>query len=191
MGNFIYLGIPAYNLLEGIAPAYPSWAYPPGSDNPLDFLVTFESKRGQRVSFPWAELMMAGDDLQVTLAYSRVPLVPPSEKEKPGFSPPGEMLTGFRLIAPREPDTTRYLDDVVRVVFSKVPTPEGSFPERRKGLKCESVSVSCVADGRVRDAVWDGLAPVTVRNWVRVGHGRGFLGQETIKGHPPKGFSPA
>jgi hypothetical protein len=183
MGNFIYLGIPAYNLLEGIA-----LAYPPGSDNPLDFLVTFESRRGGKVHFPWAELMMAGDDLQVTLAYSRVPLVPPSEKEKPGFSPPGEMLTGFRLIAPREPDTTRYLDDVVRVVFSKVLTPQGAFPERRKGQKCESASVSCVADGRARDAVWDGLAPVTVRNWVRVGHGRGFLGQETIRGYPLKDF---
>lgn len=183
MGNFIYLGIPAYNLLEGIAPAYP-----PGSDNPLDFIVTFESKRREQVSFPWAELMMAGDDFQVTLAYSRIPLVPPSEKEKPGFTPPGEMLTGFRLIAPREPDTSRYLDDVVRVVFSKVPMPAGSFPERRKGQKCESLRIECITDGQSRDAVWEGLAPAIVRNWVRVGHGRGFLGQETIKGYPLKGF---
>lgn len=184
VGNFIYLGIPVYNLLEGIAPAYSS----EGSDNPLDFLVTFESGEDKQVHFSWGELMMPGDALSVTLAYSRVPLVPASVREKPDFSPPGEMLTGFRLIAPQEPDTTRYLDGVVRVIFSQVRMPSGLFPERRKGMKCESDRVVCVENGRVREPVGDGLVRSTTRNWVRVGHGRGFLGQETITGYPLREF---
>jgi hypothetical protein len=184
MGIFVYLGIPAYNILEGVAPAYASEA----SDNPLDFLVTFESGQGRRVHFSWGELMMPGDALPVTLAYSRVPVVPAKEREKPDFSPPGEMLKGFRLVVPGEPDSTRYLDDVVRIIFGRVSLPGGLLPERRKGMKCESSGVVCVAGDRVSEASWDGLELVTMKNWVRVGHGRGFLGQETISGYPLKEF---
>ncbi|NTV43606.1 MAG: hypothetical protein HGA63_09945 [Syntrophobacteraceae bacterium] len=183
-GIFVYLGIPVYNILEGVAPAYSSEA----SDNPLDFLVTFESGEGKQVHFSWGELMMPGDAMPVTLAYSRVPVLPAKEREKPDFSPPGEMLTGFRLIAPQEPDTTRYLDGVVRVIFRQVSMPPGLFPERRKGMKCESDRVVCVESGSLREPVWDGLVRSTTRNWVRVGHGRGFLGQETITGYPFREF---
>jgi len=178
-GIFIYLGIPVYNLLEGIAPAYAS----EDSDNPLDFLVTFESKDGRQVHFPWGELMMPGDALPVTLAYSRLPLVPAKERDQPDFLPPGEMLKGFRLIAPGERDTTRYLDDVVRIQFNRVRMAGDSLPERRKGEKCESSGVVCVDGSRVQEASWAGLEETTLQQWVRVGHGRGFLGQETISGY--------
>ena len=40
----------------------------------------------------------------------------------------------------------------------------------------------------MREPVWDGLIRSTTRNWVRVGHGRGFLGQETITGYPLREF---
>jgi hypothetical protein len=183
VGNFIYLGIPVFNILEGIAPAYAE-----GSDNPLDFLVTFESEAGERVHFPWAERLMAGDSLPVLLAYSRLPMVPPKEREKPDFSAPGEMLSGFRLVAPGEPDTSRYLDNVVRILFNQVRMPPGLFPERRKGMKCESDQIMCIENGVMREPNWDGLTRITAKDWVRVGHGRGFLGQETVSGYPLREF---
>ena len=106
--------------------------------------MTFESKNGKRVRFCWGELMLAGDAWPVTLAYSRVPVIPPVEKEKPGFKAPKEMLSGFRLIAPRDPDTGRYLEDVVRVTYGQVRLPVGLLPERKKRMKCESRDLVCV-----------------------------------------------
>jgi hypothetical protein len=98
------------------------------------------------------------------------------------------MLSGFRLIAPRDPDTGRYLDDVVRVTYGQVRLPVGLLPERKKGMKCESRDLVCVEDNRARDAVWEGLERVTIRNWPRVFHGRGFMGQETVSGHLLRDF---
>lgn len=182
-GDFIYLGLPVFHVLEGIAPAYPR-----GGDNPLDFLVTFEAADGRCVHFSYGELMMADDALPVTLAYSRVPLVPPKEKEKPDYRPPGEMLSGFRLIVPREPDTGRYLDQVTRVLYRQVRLPAGWFPERRKGERCVSDRLVCVEGGRATPAVTEGLETVAVPRWVRVGHGRGFLGLEQLEGYPLRAF---
>lgn len=178
-GIYVYLAIPVYNLLEGVAPACEA-----DSDNPLDFLVTFESVNGKDVHFPWAELMMAGDDLPVALAYSRVPVVGSSERQKEGYSPPAEMLSGFRLIAPRDFDTARYLDDVIRVRLRQVRIPAALIPKRQKGLKCVAKHLTCMAGERVWRAQIHGLRRESVESWVRVGHGRGFLGQEAIKGYP-------
>jgi hypothetical protein len=55
-------------------------------------------------------------------------------------------------------------------------------------MKCESDRVVCVENGQMHEPVWEGLARRTMRNWVRVGHGRGFLGQETISGYPFREF---
>lgn len=182
-GSFIYLAIPVFNILEGVAPEYDD-----GSDNPLDFLVTFESGSGQQVHFPWAELLMKNDSMPVSLAYSRVPMVPAKEREKDGFSPPGEMLTGFRLIAPSEPDTRSYLDGVSRIIFRKVRLPEGQVPERVKGMKCFSRGLVCMEEGYWKEAVWGGLIKAPAEDWVRVGHGRGFIGQVRIEGYRFRDF---
>ena len=67
LGAYAYIGIPVFNILEGIAPQKPKTAV---FNQPLDILVTFTSADGKSVAFTFNELIMADDSLPVTLAPS-------------------------------------------------------------------------------------------------------------------------
>ena len=185
LGAYIYTGIPLYHLLEGIAPQKP--------DNicfqrPVDLLVTFTSLSGKESSFSYGELIMADDRHPVSLAFHRKPLMPSKDPEtySKNFFP--ENVDGLRLICPRDPDTSRYLDQVVSITFDVHETPDQLLPPWREKYPCTSDSLSCVAKGEERPASFDGLEQQEVRDWIRVGHGHGFMGVSTARGYPLRSF---
>ena len=130
-GAYAYLGIPVFNILEGIAPQKPDDT---NFNQPLDIMVTFISSSGKTATFSFNEIIMATDRHPITLAYDRQPLAPTSEEalKTYGYNIHQRNLNGLRLICPKEPDITRFLDDVVQISYSVLPTPDATVTEAKK-----------------------------------------------------------
>ena len=184
-GTYIYVGIPVYNLLEGIAPEKPKDAV---YDRPLDMYVTFTSSSGKKSRFSYGELTMTDDSLPVTLAFDRKQLLPSKDPEKYEKNMHKDNLKGLRIICPREFDTARYCDDVVSVMLSVPETPDSLLPKMTKGVKCSSAALKCVADGKENAAVFSGIPVIDSGKWVRVGHGRGYKGVSHAAGYDIRAF---
>ena len=186
-GAYIHVGIPVFNILEGIAPHKPDhFAF----DQPLDIVVTFHSASGKKVYFSFNELIMPGDCYPPTLAFSRRPVRPTNEKAQASYTGNrfSDDLSGFRLICPKEPDTARYLDNVVRISYGPVPLKEGDLPPRRKKFKCRSDVIVCI-DGDIRaSGSFEAVAPKTCDRWIRIGHGHGFDDMAAARGYDLRGF---
>ena len=178
LGAYIHVGIPVFNILEGIAPQKPD-----GADfkQPLDILVVFHGSDGQTARFSFNELIMTGDCQPVTLAFSREPLMPTNEAVRSAYAGNRFMddVHGLRLICPREPDTSRYLDDVVRISYATLAVDDDPLPPRRKKSTCQSTSVSCMDGGRQWPGQLAGVARAAAPRWIRIGHGHGF--DETVR----------
>jgi len=172
-GAYIHVGIPAFNILEGIAPQKPEQA---AFGQPLDILVTFHSASGKKVYFSFNELIMTDDCQPPTLAFSRTPLQPTNEAVRAAYT--GNRfttkLTGFRLICPREPDTARYLDDVVRISYSEIPIRADDLPPRLKKFRCRSEAITCIDGSNRKAGAFDAVARQTRDHWIRIGHGHGY-----------------
>ncbi|HHO75516.1 MAG TPA: hypothetical protein ENN05_03680 [Deltaproteobacteria bacterium] len=115
MGTYIHVGIPVFNILEGIAPRFPedsAWG------TPADFLVTFTSINGERVYFSYGELLMTDDSTPPTLAFFREELLPSSNPDEYTLNIDKDNLDGLRLIVPGDGDTSRYLNRVGSITFS-------------------------------------------------------------------------
>jgi hypothetical protein len=187
MGAYIHVGIPVFNILEGIAPQKNKDAR---FDHPLDILVTFHSASGEKARFSFNELIMTGDCQPVTLAFSRQPVMPTNEKVRDTYTgnPFMDELTGLRLICPKEKNTSRYLDNVVRISYDPIPVDENTLPPRRKKFACYSASIACM-DGSHR---WPGeLATIDRANhsdWIRIGHGHGYDEIARAEGAHLRGF---
>ncbi len=181
-GAYAYLGIPVFNILEGISPQKPNSA---SFRQPLDMMVSFISKSGKRSNFSYNEIIMTSDQFPITLAYDRVPLEPTNEAALTTYqyNRYKENLTGLRLICPKEPDTVRYLDDVVRIVYSVPPAPDERLPVRKKPFKCESRSLRCIDGAEAFRARFDNVTLYSVPRWVRIGHGHGFEEVVTASGY--------
>jgi hypothetical protein len=173
LGAYAYLGIPVFHILEGVAPQKPAGA---ASSSPLDMLVTVISASGEKVRFSLNELLMADDRFPVTLAFHRKPISPTTEAVRQHYALNRFTadLTGLKLICPREPDTARYLDNVVEISLSLLPAPDKLLPTREKAKHCESHSISCIRGNRVIQADFRGVARIHNDRWVRIGHGHGF-----------------
>ncbi len=172
LGAYIHVGIPVFNLLEGIAPQKPTHS---AFDQPTDILVTFHSATGKKAYFSFNELIMTGDGQPPTLAFSRTPVMPTNETVRASYTANRFMadLTGLRLICPKEPDTARYLDDVVRISYDGIAVDEKPLPPRKKKFVCHSDSVTC-SDGRRRfPARFETLHRAAAPRWIRIGHGHG------------------
>ncbi len=185
LGAYIYTGIPLYHLLEGIAPKKPDDIC---FQRPVDLLVTFTSLSGKEATFSYGELIMADDRSPVTLAFHRKPLMPSTDPEIYSKNLFLENLDGLRLICPRDPDTSRYLDRVVSITFGVHETPDQLLPPWKEKYRCDSESLSCIVNGDARSASFDGLKQQEVRDWVRVGHGHGFMGIASARGYPLRPF---
>ena len=185
LGAYIYLGIPIYNLLEGIAPQKPEGL---SFQRPVDILVTFKSSTGKAATFSYGELIMADDRHPITLAFHRKPLMPGTDPEKYSKNLFLENLEGLRLVCPRDPDTSRYLDQVVTITFGVHETPDHLLPPWKEKFKCTSTSLSCVAGEKVWPASFEGLDQQEIRDWIRVGHGHGFMGISSARGYPLRPF---
>ena len=186
-GAYIHVGIPVFNILEGVAPQKPEQA---AFAQPLDILVTFQSASGKKVYFSFNELIMTGDCLPPTLAFSRTPLQPTNETVRAAYTGNrfSAELTGFRLICPREPDTARYLDDVVRISYSEIPIRAGDLPPRRKKYRCRSEAIVCIEKTEQRPGVFEAVTHQTREHWIRIGHGHGYDDIAAVQGHNLRSF---
>jgi hypothetical protein len=187
LGAYIYLGIPVYNILEGIAPKKPDNAV---FDQPQDILVTFSSVSGDTVNFSYNELLMTDDKYPVTLAYMRKQILPTTEsvRENYPFNVYRDNLSGLKIICPREPDTSRYLENVVSVTFSTLPAPDDLLPIREKRVKCSSDKIICIENRKSKDADFQNAAPARKERWIRIGHGHGFEDVARIEGYDLRSF---
>ncbi len=185
LGTYSYVGIPAFNILEGIAPAYPEtsvWG------TPTDFLVTFTSRSGEKVCFSYGELLMVDDDAPPTLAFFREGLLPSSDPEAYTLNVHKEGLDGFRLIVSGEGDTSRYLDRVESITFSIPQVRDDLVPPRRKGQSCSSNSIVALRGPDVLTTSFQGVERRRVERWVRVGHGKGYKGTASVAGCSLRSF---
>jgi len=182
MGTYRYTGVPALHLLEGIAVKKPENA---AYDRPLDMVVTFESADGKKAHFSYGELTMTDDAHPVMLAYDRREIVPTKkDKEKPyKWNAHSGNLTGLRLVCPAEPDTKRYLDNVVRVKLWEPGVDNTLLPVMKKGAKCRSDSVTVIRKGKKKPIAYGGVKKTAVNGWVRTGHGRGYKGISKAEGY--------
>jgi hypothetical protein len=187
LGAYAYTGIPVFNILEGIAPQKPKDAI---FDQPLDILITFTSSTGETVRFSYNEIIMSDDRLPLTLAYHREPVQPTSDQAKASykknlFSGP---LTGLKLIAPGEPDVTRYLDNVIRITYTVLPAPDDLLPARQKGLKCAGEAIACIEGQQTRPASFQGVKEIRKDDWTLIGHGKGYEETVDIEGFELRSF---
>ncbi|MGE5340349.1 MAG: hypothetical protein ACM3SY_02600 [Candidatus Omnitrophota bacterium] len=172
MGAYIYTGVPVLHFMEGVV------AQKTKKDSffrPLDMIVVFTSASGQTARFSYGELWMTRDDFPVTLAYVREPLNPSKEPEKYTKNKYKEGLTGLRLVCPRERDTSRYLDNVVRMTFILPATPDELLPKVNHHADCKNLpDIQCIEKGVAKPAVYQGIPDITFSHWFRTGHGRGI-----------------
>jgi len=187
LGAYIHLGIPVFNILEGIAPLKPDHF---NFDQPLDILVTFRSDSGKTSCFSFNELIMTDDRSPVTLAFSRKQLFPTAEKvrETYPYNVYKEDIKGLRLICPKEPDTGRYLDNVIRISYSVIPVNETRLPPRKKKFKCKSQAITCIDSEKTFPAIFEGVAESENKHWIRIGHGHGYDEIATAKGYDLRSF---
>ena len=188
LGAYMYLGIPVFNILEGVAPQKPVGVI---FDQPLDILVEFTSASGVKRGFSFNELLMTDDKYPVTLAYKRAQIVPTNENLKDTYQKNRytTTLTSFRLICPKEPDNGRYLDDVTTITYTTIAsTPDELLPRRQKGRPCKSTTIYCIADTAKYRAQLEQVAPMSINNWVRIGHGHGFNDIANISGFSLRSF---
>ncbi len=187
LGTYIYTGVPVYNILEGIAPQKPK-TYP--FDRPLDMVVTFISKDGNRTHFSYGEITMVDDRHQLTLAYDRKELKPHEEKKDKPYDKNvfRGNIKGLKLISPRDADTARYLDNVVSIKLEVLETPDALLPKMKKVKNPVIKSIKCIKGKSVKTASFAGVKKQAAENWIRTGHGRGYKGISTATGYNLRDF---
>jgi hypothetical protein len=184
-GAYAYLGVPLYNILEGVAPKKAESA---AFDRPLDMVVTAVSSTGRTSRFSYGEITMTDDRHPLTLAYDRQQVLPTKDPEKYEVNIHRDNLRGLRLVCPRDRDTGRYLDDVVELRLELLPAPDRLLPAMTKGKDCRASSLTCVVDEKVTTARLDGIPLRSLSGWVRIGHGRGYKGISSMTGISLKDF---
>ena len=187
LGAYIYYGVPVIYIMEGVAPIK---SETDAFNRPLDMVVIFTSSSGKSSVFSYGELTMIDDSKPVTLAYYREPLLPTKNPETYTRNKYKENVKGLRLICPREPDTTRYLDDVVRITLAGVNSPDQLLPVTQKGKKCTSPDITCIDNGTAKPAVYEEVEMKERSGWMRIGHGQGIKGDSvnTASGYSLRSF---
>jgi len=171
MGAYVYTGVPVIHIMEGVKPQKTETG---AFDRPLDMVVIFTSAGGKTARFSYGELTMPDDSLPVILAFNREPVLPTKDPETYTGNKYKENIKGLRLICPREPDTSRYLDNVVRMTLEIPPFPGHLLPAMQKGKECTGTSVTCLENQKQWPASYDNIPAIRVSHWFRIGHGRGI-----------------
>lgn len=168
LGAYIHLGIPVFNILEGISPQKPDHYL---FHQPLDILVTFHSDSGQQACFSFNEIIMTDDRLPATLAFSRKPLLPTNETVQKAYAANRYEadIEGLRLICPKDPDTARYLDNVTRISYSVIAVDEEMLPARKKNFKCVSDAITCSDGKQAAPGIFGSVARASNNHWLRCG----------------------
>ena len=181
LGTYAYTGIPLYNIMDGVAPEKPKTA---AFDRPLDMLVTFTSSDGKKAVFSYGELSMVNDSNPVILAFDRQQVLPSKEKARKTYAHNRfkDNLKGLRLVCPADPDTARYLDNVVKITYSDQAVAATGLPVMKQGLKCASKGITGHWKGKAAPVSTAGVPRVKYNNWVRTGHGMGYKGIYVAEG---------
>ena len=199
LGTYAYTGIPLNNLLEGIAPSPLDWKENSKIDrikssldkkmpgikeekrfHPTDILVTFYSRDGKTAHFSYAELTFSDDRNPVILAYHRKELKSGKDADKYNKNTYKDNIKGLRLVCPDDSDTSRYLNDVIKITYSTLPAPDSllpvvkSFKEIKSGKKCYSESIKGIDGNRAFSINLNEYQIKKVNRWVRFSHGHGF-----------------
>mgnify|MGYP000228345866 CR=1 FL=1 len=178
MGSYAYTGVPVMHILAGVDPR-PLSIDP--DDRPLDMLVVFASRDGKCSVFTYGELVLADDALPVTLAWKREPVLPERNADTYKGNRITSELSGMRLVCPRETDTARYLDDVVRITLEVPAVPRDRLPPVRKHSVCRSEEIICIEGKDSWIAVPDDFPRKTWPAWFRIGHGMGIRSARTAR----------
>jgi hypothetical protein len=184
-GAYVYTGIPLYNILEGVTPQKPKTA---AFDRPLDMVVTLHSRSGKKAHFSYGELVMTDDRHPFTLAFHRREVLPGKNPEKYTKNKFKDNVKGLRLICPRDPDTSRYLDDVTEMTFSLLASPDSTLPAMQKGIKCTSAGITLVTGNKSKPATFTDVSRQKTTAWVRIGHGQGYKGISSVEGYSLRSF---
>ncbi len=184
-GTYVYTGIPLYNILEGVTPQKPKNA---AFDRPLDIAVVFHSRSGKKARFSYGELIMTDDRHPFTLAFHRRQVLPSKDPQKYTKNKHKENIKGLRLICPRDPDTSRYLDDVTQIKLVVLRTPDDRLPVMKKGSKCDSPGINSVDGTSVKAVTFNGVTEQKTDRWVRIGHGQGYKGVSSAAGYGLRSF---
>ncbi len=182
MGAYFYQGIPLYFILDGIAPHKDITDQ---FDRPLDMVITFISKSGLTSNFSYGELTMCDDNNPVTLAFHRTPLLPSKDPGKYNKNKYKNPLKGFRLICPGDLYDDRYLENVIAVKLTLLPSSDNLFPVLSKGKECSSKELFYIKNGKKLKSSLENIPLITIANWFRIGHGRGIKSKkhEVVKGY--------
>lgn len=186
-GAYAYTGIPVFNILEGITPEKPETF---SFDQPVDLLVEFISDSGDSVKFSYNELIMVNDNRPVTLCYHRAPIEPTNERVQADYKGNlfTEPLSGLRLVAPKDSDTRRYLDNVVKITLSTFDVPESILPVRDKKRECSSNQLICINDNSVVPSQLMDVPRFRIDDWEMIGHGHGYDKTVSIEGYELRSF---
>lgn len=185
IGTYSYIGIPVIHILEGIVPKKTENAV---FDRPLDLIVTFISSNGNSAHYSYGEIVFADDALPVTLAFFREEIRAsknPKTYEKNIFK---EGLKGLRVISPRDSDTGRYLDNVIKITLREPKVDYNILPKQQKGIKCVSSAITCLWNNTIRAGKFNNVNRQRKDNWFRTGHGRGFKGISNAEGYNLRSF---
>lgn len=182
MGAYFYQGIPLYFILDGIVPHKDK---NDRFDRPLDLVISFISASGMTSNFSYGELALCNDKNPVTLAYDRNPLLPSKDPEKYKKNLHKDQLNGFRLICPGDLYDNRYLDNVIAIKLTLIPTTDNLFPNPEKRKKCRSEKLFYIKNKTRYKSSMKNIPLITIPNWFRIGHGRGIKSErpETVKGY--------
>ncbi len=186
-GAYSYIAIPVNFLFEGIKPLKTSTDL---FDRPLDLIITFISKTGQKSHFSYGELTMCNDSNPVSLAYYKDPVLPSKEPEKYTKNRDTKPLSGLKLICPRDKYTNRYLDNVISIKFSLPKSSDTILPKLAKGKKCNSNKLFYIKGGKKFESSYSGVKIEKYTNWIRIGHGRGIKSKspESVTGYSLRDF---
>jgi len=176
LGTYIYTGIPVLHLLYKANPRkLPEDAF----DRPLDMKIVFQNREKKKVSFSYGELAMAKDGQDVILAFHREPLLPSKDPDKYTKNTLKGNLKGLRLLCPKDKDNSRCLYDVIDLVIEQPTYPDQLLPKTDKKKECSSNAITCIQEGKKKEATFEGVTKTKIDRWVRIGHGRGIKGDST------------
>jgi len=185
LGTYAYIGIPVLHILEGVA--IKAFDKAKEFDRPLDFIVTFTSSSGKSVNFSYGEIIFVNDALPLTLAFDRQEIRATKNPDKYDKNIHKENIKGFRLISPRDTNTSRYLDDVVKITFRRPELTYNKLPTAKRG-DCISKSVICIKNSTESAGKFDQVESKQITNWLRTGHGAGFKGISEASGYSLRSF---
>jgi hypothetical protein len=155
-------------------------------------VVTVENQKGESTWFSYGELTMCTDETPTLLAFDRQEMLPSKDPEKYKRNSWHGPHSGLRLVAARDWDNSRHIDqaDQIQLLRPAWPTPDGTPTMKVPGKGSPIPHQVILADETT--VVWQGrpdtlgLPQSQIENWRRFGHGRGLKSDspETTSGIP-------